>query len=197
MIPILDLRSVSTQSRLMHAAAEGFDHAVGARIVLRTNGVDPARPQPLEPSAEAFVVGAIDPLAEAVMRLNRGGRNVWISPVVYAGGLGGEPLGVIGFGIELAGAAADSWLQRLAFPPTALLRAIRSMDHGMTWFPPITIADNEAVGAVDPQTGQPIRDSSALFSVSVSAGFDFSSVTMFFHISPFGSFTSAAIGPSA
>jgi hypothetical protein len=53
---------------------------------------------------------------------------------------------------------------------TALLRAIRSPDRGTTWSPPITIADNEAVGAVDPQTAQPIRDSSDLFSVSVSAG---------------------------
>jgi phage/plasmid-associated DNA primase len=126
MIPILDLRLVSAQVRLTHAAADGFADADGVRIVLRSNGMDPARPQPLEPSAEAFVVGAVDPFTEAVLRLNRGGRNVWISPVVYPGGLGDEPIGVIGFGVELAGEAAEGWLQRLPFPPTALLRAIVS-----------------------------------------------------------------------
>ena len=90
MIPILDLRLVSAQVRLTHAAAEGFDDAGDARLVLRSNGIDPARPQPLEPGAEAFVVGAVGPFTEAVLRLNRGGRNVWMGPVVYAGGLGGS-----------------------------------------------------------------------------------------------------------
>jgi hypothetical protein len=52
---------------------------------------------------------------------------------------------------------------------TAELRAIRSTDHGATWStPPVTIAEDQAVGAADPQTGTPIRDSSDLFSVSAS-----------------------------
>jgi hypothetical protein len=54
---------------------------------------------------------------------------------------------------------------------TAELRAIRSTDHGTTWsMPPVTIAEDQAVGASDPQTGTPIRDSSDLFSVSTSVG---------------------------
>jgi phage/plasmid-associated DNA primase len=126
MIPILDLRLVSAQVRLTHAAAEHFDDGAEARLILRSNGVDPTRPQPLEPGAEAFVVGAVDPFVEAVLRLNRGGRNVRISPDIYAAGLGGEALGVIGFAVELVGAAAEEWLQRLPFPPTALLRATLS-----------------------------------------------------------------------
>src|SRR5262249_18697090 len=52
---------------------------------------------------------------------------------------------------------------------TARLRAIRSTDHGATWsMPPVTIAEDQAVGASEPQTDTPIRDSTDLFSVSTS-----------------------------
>jgi hypothetical protein len=50
---------------------------------------------------------------------------------------------------------------------TSLLRAIRSADHGASWSEPVTVAQDEAVGAEDPQTGAPIRDSSLIFSVAV------------------------------
>jgi hypothetical protein len=53
---------------------------------------------------------------------------------------------------------------------TLLLRAIRSTDHGASWSQPVTVAEDEAVGAVDPQTGTPIRDSSLLFSAAVAPG---------------------------
>lgn len=51
---------------------------------------------------------------------------------------------------------------------TSLLRAIQSTDHGATWSAPATIAQEQAVGASDPQTGRAIRDSALLFSVSVA-----------------------------
>jgi hypothetical protein len=51
---------------------------------------------------------------------------------------------------------------------TALLRTIQSTDHGTSWSSPVTIAQNEAVGAFDPQTGTPIRDSSLVPSVAVA-----------------------------
>jgi hypothetical protein len=51
---------------------------------------------------------------------------------------------------------------------TALLRAIQSTDHGATWSAPVTIAQEQSVGASDPQTGHPIRDSSILPSVAVA-----------------------------
>jgi hypothetical protein len=53
---------------------------------------------------------------------------------------------------------------------TALLRSIRSTDHGTTWSAPVTIAADEAVGTTDPLSGAAIRDSSDLFSASVSSG---------------------------
>ena len=43
----------------------------------------------------------------------------------------------------------------------ALARLVRSLDHGTTWSsPPITIAELEPVGTVDPRTGQGVRDGS-------------------------------------
>jgi hypothetical protein len=53
---------------------------------------------------------------------------------------------------------------------TATLSAIRSTDNGMNWSSPVMIASEESVGTTDPQTGAPIRDSTDLPSVSVSAG---------------------------
>ena len=40
----------------------------------------------------------------------------------------------------------------------ASLEVIRSTDHGVTWSAPIRISDFRPVGAVDPNTAQPIRD---------------------------------------
>lgn len=51
---------------------------------------------------------------------------------------------------------------------SAALRTISSIDHGTTWSTPLTINTVQAVGTVDPQTGKPVRDSSDLFSASVS-----------------------------
>ena len=53
----------------------------------------------------------------------------------------------------------------------ALARLVRSLDHGTTWSsPPITIAELEPVGTVDPRTGQGVRDGSDIVSVSVAPG---------------------------
>ena len=45
---------------------------------------------------------------------------------------------------------------------SSTLRIITSSDHGATWSAPTTIADNLAVGTVDPNSGQPIRSGSGL-----------------------------------
>jgi hypothetical protein len=54
---------------------------------------------------------------------------------------------------------------------TAFARLVRSLDHGTTWSAaPVTIAELEPVGTVDPRTGQGVRDGSDIVSVSVSPG---------------------------
>jgi len=51
--------------------------------------------------------------------------------------------------------------------PNPRLRLMRSADKGATWSAPITIADVQTVGTVDPDTGTAIRDGSLLGSVAV------------------------------
>ena len=53
---------------------------------------------------------------------------------------------------------------------TAFARLVRSLDHGATWSAPITIAELEPAGTVDPRTGQAVRDGADIVSVSVSPG---------------------------
>jgi hypothetical protein len=50
---------------------------------------------------------------------------------------------------------------------TATLRVMRSNDRGTSWDPPQTIAELLAIGAFDPDTGQPIRDGSILGALAV------------------------------
>ena len=43
-----------------------------------------------------------------------------------------------------------------------------SFDHGLTWGPPIRIAELLAVGTHDPQAGTPVRDGSILAQIAVA-----------------------------
>jgi hypothetical protein len=52
-------------------------------------------------------------------------------------------------------------------PPT--LRVLRSVDKGVTWSAPITIADLQTVSTFDPETGVGIRDASAIGSIAAGA----------------------------
>jgi hypothetical protein len=53
---------------------------------------------------------------------------------------------------------------------TALLRAMRSTDHGTTWSAPVTVSELQPVGTTDPRNGGTVRDGSDLASASVSPG---------------------------
>jgi hypothetical protein len=54
---------------------------------------------------------------------------------------------------------------------TAFARLVQSLDHGTTWSAaPITIAELEPDGTIDPRTGQGVRDGSDIVSVSVGPG---------------------------
>ena len=50
--------------------------------------------------------------------------------------------------------------------PNIRLRIMRSADKGATWSAPITIAANQSIGTVDPETGTGIRDGSILGSIA-------------------------------
>jgi hypothetical protein len=53
---------------------------------------------------------------------------------------------------------------------TALARLVQSLDHGTSWSLPITIAELEPAGTVDPRTGQGVRDGADIVTVSVGPG---------------------------
>src|SRR5205807_1793484 len=53
---------------------------------------------------------------------------------------------------------------------TSTLRVIRSADNGATWSSPISIAANDAVGASDPNTGDPIRSGAGLPQMAAGPG---------------------------
>ena len=53
---------------------------------------------------------------------------------------------------------------------SALVRVIRSTDHGAHWSAALTLSDLQAVGTTDPNTGAAVRDGSGLVSVSVGPG---------------------------
>ncbi len=53
--------------------------------------------------------------------------------------------------------------------PDIRLRIVRSGDQGATWSAPITIASQQSVGTVDPDTGTGIRDGSILGSIAAGS----------------------------
>jgi hypothetical protein len=53
------------------------------------------------------------------------------------------------------------------FNPKPSLAVIRSSDKGASWSAPITIAQVQALGAKDPETGEDVRDSATLGSIAV------------------------------
>jgi hypothetical protein len=53
---------------------------------------------------------------------------------------------------------------------TSLVRAIRSIDHGMNWSTAQTIATLQAVGTSNPANQAPVRDGSGIVSVSATLG---------------------------
>jgi hypothetical protein len=63
--------------------------------------------------------------------------------------------------IDTVGSQASTWLGIL-----------RSSDKGLTWSAPLRVADLQAVGVKDPQTGQALRTGAVLSSVAVGSGND-------------------------
>jgi hypothetical protein len=53
---------------------------------------------------------------------------------------------------------------------TARVRVSRSEDHGSTWSEPITVADQLAVGTVDPETGATVRDGALVLTAVAGPG---------------------------
>jgi P4 family phage/plasmid primase-like protien len=118
-LPTIDLRLAQQQVRIFHRLAESCAGRGG--LLLRSGGLDPMRREPLPATLQRFVVGAVDPMVDMAVRLNRQpGRNLDL-PLAVFGDDGDEILGVFGFAVELA--RAPGWLTKVPYAPTGALAA--------------------------------------------------------------------------
>ena len=115
----INLRLALQQVRNLHELAEGFAGRGG--LLLRSGGLDPTRPEPLPPIEQRFDIGAVDPMIDLAVRLNRQpGRNLDLPLAVFRGD-SDEVLGLFGFAIELA--REPGWLSKVPFAPTGAVAA--------------------------------------------------------------------------
>jgi hypothetical protein len=88
---------------------------------------------------------------------------------IFDPGAGNQTLGNLIL-VQPTGPLVNVFIEIDAPPGGAIstnIRAIRSPDHGSNWSNPVTIAESQSIGAIDPQTGAGVRDGSDLFSAAV------------------------------
>ena len=115
----INLHLARQQGRIFHELAESLAGRGG--LLLRSGGLDPTRPQPLSLIEQRFAIGAVDPMVDLAVRLNRQpGRNLDLSLAVFANN-GDEVLGLIGFAIELV--REPGWLTKVPYAPSGAVAA--------------------------------------------------------------------------
>jgi phage/plasmid-associated DNA primase len=118
-LPTIDLRLAQQQARIFHALAESFAERGG--LLLRSDGLDPTRPQPLPVIEQRFAIGAVDPMVDMAIRLNRQPACNLNLPLAVFGSNSDEVLGVFGFAIELA--RESGWLTKVPHAPSGAVAA--------------------------------------------------------------------------
>jgi hypothetical protein len=101
-----------------------------------------------------------------------GGASWQAARAIFDPGAGNQTLGNLILVLP-GGALVNVFIEIDAQPGGAVsthIRAIRSSDHGDTWSAPVTIAESQSIGAIDPQTGAAVRDGSDLFSAAADRG---------------------------
>lgn len=127
-----------------------------------------------DPSDARFVYAVWTRLANPLQgptwlaRTVDGGASWQAARAIHDPGPGSQTLGGL-IAVLPGGALLNVFTQIdvVAGRASASLRAIRSADHGDTWSASATIAELLAVGAVDPDTGNPIRDGAGLVAAAV------------------------------
>lgn len=102
-----------------------------------------------------------------------GGASWQAAKAIYDPGVGNQTLGN-----EIVGLADGTILDLFEeidntsgnTNAASTIRVIRSADQGATWSAPITVATNLAVGASDPNTGDPIRSGAGLPQMAAGPG---------------------------
>lgn len=102
-------------------------------------------------------------------RTSDGGNSWQPANLIFDPGPGNQTLGNI-VQVLPSGVLVNFFNEIDAVPgggATNHLRLVRSTDHGDAWSAPVTIAELQSIGTLDPQTGTPVREGSDLFSVAV------------------------------
>lgn len=97
-----------------------------------------------------------------------GGTSWEAARAIFDPGAGNQTLGNLILVLP-GGTLVNLFIEIDSLPGGAIsthIRAIRSADHGDTWSAPVTVAESQSIGAIDPQTGAGIRDGSDLFSAT-------------------------------
>ena len=105
-------------------------------------------------------------------RTTDGGTTWEPARAIYDPGLDNQTIGneivslpdgsIVDFFNEIDGTSSNASSSRI--------RVIRSVDQGATWSAPVTVAANDSVGTVDPDTGNVIRSGSGLPQAAVGPG---------------------------
>ncbi len=105
-------------------------------------------------------------------RTTDGGTSWEAARAIYDPGLDNQTIGneivslpdgsIVDFFNEIDGTSGNASSSRI--------RVIRSVDQGATWSTPVTVAANDSVGTVDPDTGTVIRSGSGLPQAAVGPG---------------------------
>jgi hypothetical protein len=118
-VETINLRLALQQVRIFHELAESFAGRGG--LLLRSGGLDPTRPVPLPAIEHRFAIGAVDPMIDLAVRLNRQpGRNLDLPLAVFRSD-SDEVFGLFGFAIELA--REPGWLIKVPYAPSGAVAA--------------------------------------------------------------------------
>ncbi|HEY3645600.1 MAG TPA: sialidase family protein [Gammaproteobacteria bacterium] len=100
-----------------------------------------------------------------------GGTSWQPATAIYDPGVGNQTLGNEIVGLS-DGSILDLFeeIDNTGGTSSSLIRVIRSTDQGATWSAPITVSDNLAVGASDPNSGDPIRSGAGLPQMAAGPG---------------------------
>lgn len=98
-------------------------------------------------------------------RTTDGGVSWETSRILYDPGVGAQTIG--NQVVVLPDGTLVNLLTEITASNTAVLEVVRSTDQGVNWSVPTQVAQLLAIGAVDPQSGTPIRDGGILAEITV------------------------------
>lgn len=105
-------------------------------------------------------------------RTTDGGTSWETARAIYDPGLNNQTIGNV-IVVTSNGTLVDAFVEfdsTSSNSASAIMKVIRSSDHGATWSSPISVAQSESVGTQDPNTGTSVRTASNLPQIAAGPG---------------------------